>query len=457
MPRIPQYKHLTNNSVDVLNAIRNSSSTNYRDYVPVAHDGSDIRQIGSIIMDSPSLQNQFLNSLVNRIGLVLMANREYQNPWKMFKRGELTYGETVQEIFVDLATPHQFDQEIAETQLYRRELPDVRAAYHVINSKIFYKTTISRKELNHAFLSENGVFELVEKIVESLYNASEYDEFLIMKYLLAKNAVNGRVTPVAIPNIETANMNEIVGAIKGTSNAFEFMSTRYNTAGVRNLSKKDNQYLILNAKFDAKMDVEVLASAFNMDKADFVGHRVLVDSFANTDEQRLEEIFNAPGNEDVAYEPLTDEELAILEDVPAILVDKDYFMILDNNKQMTDRFNEQGLYWNYWYHTWRVFSVSPFANNALFVEGTPVVNSITVTPNELTTGAGTKVMLSADVNVTSFAPKTVDWTTDNELATVDAGGTLTLDPEIPSATVVEVTATSTFDDTKVATATITIA
>ena len=101
MPSIPKMVTLTNSSVDVLNAIRNSATQNYQTLVPIATPDADcIRKIGSIIMNYPQLQNEFLSALVNRIGRVVVTNKMYQNPWKEFKKGRLEYGETIDEIFV---------------------------------------------------------------------------------------------------------------------------------------------------------------------------------------------------------------------------------------------------------------------------------------------------------------------------------------------------------------------
>ena len=95
MPRIPNRANLNATSVDILNAIRNSASANYRDYVPVANPDQDsIREIGAIIMDYPALQNEFLTALVNRIGRVIITNKSFENPWAMFKKGILEFGET---------------------------------------------------------------------------------------------------------------------------------------------------------------------------------------------------------------------------------------------------------------------------------------------------------------------------------------------------------------------------
>ena len=113
MPTRPQVKTLSGNSVDILNAIRNSATQNYKDYIPVAtKDAESIREIGAIIMDYPALQNEFLSALVNRIGRVLITSKMYSNPIEMFKKGMLEFGETVEEIFVNIAKPFQFDQSI---------------------------------------------------------------------------------------------------------------------------------------------------------------------------------------------------------------------------------------------------------------------------------------------------------------------------------------------------------
>ena len=271
----PKIVTLTNSSVDILNVIRNNATINYKNYVPVATaDAESIREIGAIIMDSPQLQNEFLSALVNRIGRVLVTSKMYDNPWSMFKKGTLEFGETIEEIFVNIAKPFQFDPNVAETNLFKREIPDVRSAFHIMNYQKYYKTTIQNDQLRQAFLSWQGITDLIAKIVDSMYTGANYDEFQTMKYMLAKHILNGRMYPVTIPAVTEANMKSIVSTIKGVSNNYEFMSNKYNVAGVQNFSKKKDQYLLINSNFDATMDVEVLASAFNMDKAEFTGKRV---------------------------------------------------------------------------------------------------------------------------------------------------------------------------------------
>lgn len=450
----PKIVTLTNTSVDVLNAIRNNASQNYRDYVPIATPNADsIREIGTIIMDYPNLQNEFLSALINRIGRVILTSKMYENPWSMFKKGMLEFGETIEEIFVNLAKPFQFDPEGAEQTVFKREKPDVRSAFHIMNYQKYYKTTVQNDQLRQAFLSWEGITDLIAKIVDALYTGANYDEFQTMKYMLAKNLLNGRFYPCAVPEVTTANMKSIVSTIKGVSNDLEFMSDKYNVAGVKTFSKKESQYFIVNSQFDAVMDVEVLASAFNMDKAEFLGKRVLIDGFGALDNERLAVLFA----DDPTYTELSAEQLAALDAIPCVIVDEQYFMIFDNFQNMTEQYNGEGLYWNYWYHVWKTFSVSPFANNVAFVPATPSITSVTVAPSTLTLSAGTSAQLSATVVTVGFAPKDIVWSVAGEVTDVHVSetGIVSVDADATSESAT-IKATSVYDGTKYGSCTVTI-
>lgn len=463
MPTRPRITTLTNSSVDILNAIRNSASQNYQDYVPYATPKAEsIRAIGAIIMDFPALQNEFLNALINRIGRTVINSKLYKNPWAVFKKGELNLGETIEEVFVDLAKPFQFDQAVAESELFKREIPDVRSAFHIMNYRTFYKTTISQEQLRQAFLSWDGITSLIAKITESLYSSAAYDEFQVMKYLLALHIYRGQLAPTTIPAVTGTrdNIDTIVSVIKGVSNNFEFMKRKYNLAGVANSSSKERQYLIVSSAFDSLMSVKTLAAAFNMNEASFAGHKILTDSFGEIDVDRLDILF-ANDND---YHHFTSEELAALDAIPAVLIDSDYFMIVDNLTNFSENFNGQGLYWNYFLHNWKTFSISPFANATMLIPATPAVSSVAVSPTAVTVAAGSSVQITPTVTTTNYAPQTVVWS----LASSTAGAalsdtTITVDErgivKVGASTVTEtfyVFATSTFDSTKKAYVTVTV-
>lgn len=449
MPTIPKTTKLNATSVEIINAIRNSASTNYRDFVPTAKSTPEsIRRIGEIIMQYTPLQNEFLNALVNRIARVIITSKMYSNPLSMFKKGLIDFGETIEEIFVNIANPHQYDVEESESKVFAREIPDVRAAFHTLNYKKFYKQTIQNKDLNQAFLSWDGITDLISKIVNAMYTAANYDEFVTTKYMLAKAILDGRLSAI------TVDANDAKGAvtkIKGVSNALTFMSNNYNVAGVQTFTDKNDQYLLVNSQFDSEIDVEVLASAFNMSKAEFMGHRILIDGFGTLDVTRLNALFK----DDPNYEELSQDTLTALNAIPAVLVDKNFFMIFDNMYEFTENYNGQGLYWNYFYHTWKTFSMSPFANALVFVPAVPTVTSVTVSPTAITCKKGQSVQLSVSVETENYAPKTVNWKSDTDGVTVDINGHVTVATSVTAKTA-KITATSTYDATKSGECTVTI-
>ena len=337
MPTRPKKVSLDTNAVNTVNAVRNNNSVFYKDYVPPITDISELKQIGKIIMDLPALQNEFLNALVNRIAMVRITSKLYDNPWSRFKKGIVDYGETIEEIYVDLCRVYEFDVDKAENELFKRSNPDVRAAFHTINFMKFYKITVSRQMLYRAFLSAQGMDDLISKIMESVYTSANYDEFLTMKYLLACTILNGRIYPIEIPEVNVDNAKAIVTAVKANSNRLTFPSRDYNPAGVFQHTPKEEQNIIINSDFDALMDVNVLASAFNMSKAEFDGKRIMVDSFGSLDKPRLNELFK----DDKGYKPISDADLAKLDAIPMVVTDDNFWMIFDNLVEMRDVENGQ--------------------------------------------------------------------------------------------------------------------
>jgi len=443
-------------SATIMNYLRQSATTYYKEQVPkaISGDGENLKMIGNVIMSDAIIRNEFLSALVNRIGFVAITSRIWENPWAVFNKGLVEYGTTVEEIYVDLAKPFAYDVEIAEKNIFKRVIPDVRSAFHCMNWQEFFKVTIQEKDLKRAFLSWDGVTDLIAKIIESMTTSLNYAVYQTMKYLIARTLLNGQGNAVEIPAVTTANMQDIVAVVRENSNNWTILNNKNNIAGVHNHTPKEEQYLILTNKFDAKMDVEILATAFNMDKTEFFGHRMLVDGFGEIDNDFLHDLFtDADGNTDAGYIPITDAEKTALNTIPALMIDERFFQIYQNLHEMTEAYNGEGMYWNYWLHEWMTFSVSPFSQRALFVPTEPTVTGVDVTPATATMSVGSTLTLSTTVTTTGFAPQTVTYaSSDEDVATVDAKGVVTA-IGAGSATI---TVTSVFDTSVTDTASITV-
>lgn len=354
-------------TIDILNVIRQNASYDYQQNVPAVTKASDIPKVGEIIYGTPAFANQFLNALVNRIALVRANSATFNNPYSALKKGFLEFGETVEEIFVNIAKVVDYSAEKGEARELKRTMPDVRSAFHAMNWRVMYPVTIQDEDLRMAFLSENGVTELIAKIVDSIYTAAEYDEYLLFKYLLIKAVSHGKMYPLAVGT--DANLNEAAEKYRGISNLLTFMKKEYNASGVQTTTPKERQAIFMDAMYNAKYDVNVLASAFNMDKATFMGNLHLIDDWTTFDNDRFNVIrANSDGLEEV-----TAAELALMKDVKAVMVDTEWFQVYDNNAKFTEKYVASGLYWNYFYHVWKTISSSPFYNAVVFATNTATI------------------------------------------------------------------------------------
>lgn len=361
MPRRIAQSTLNASTIDILNVIRQNASLEYQSSVPVVQTATDIPKVGEVIYGTPAFANQFVNALVNRIALVRANSATFNNPYARLKKGMLEFGETVEEIFVNIANVRDFSAEKAADRELKRTLPDVRSAFHVMNWNVQYPVTIQDEDLRLAFLSIDGVQTLIAKIVDSVYTAAEYDDYLLFKYLMIKGIAHGKMYPVAVDMSDDKNA---AVAFRGISNKLTFMKKEYNIEGVRKDTPKDRQCIFMDAEYNAQFDVNVLASAFNMDKADFMGSLFLIDDWTTFDNERFEIIrANSDGVEEV-----TNAELALLEDVKAVIVDEEWFQVYDNLRKFTENYIGSGMYWNYFYNVRETISSSPFSNAVVFVD-----------------------------------------------------------------------------------------
>lgn len=353
--------NLNARSIDIINTIRENASLAYQQNVPQINDDIDIPKVGEALYGYPAHANEFLNALINQIALIRIKSALFNNAYADLKKGYLEFGETVEEVFVSIAKAREFSAEKAEAREFKRTLPDVKSAFHLMNWRVQYPITVQQEDLRRAFTSADGVTDLIAQIIGSVMTAAEYDEYLLFKYLIIKGVAKGKLYPIAV-DVSTDIKNAAKG-FRGTSNALTFMATKYNETGVHTTTPKGDQYIFMDAQFNADYDVDVLASAFNMDKATFSGHLKLIDDFTTFDNERFDEI---RANSDM-IEEVTAAELALMSDVVAVLVDQEWFQVYDNLTLMTDKQVASGVYWNFFYNVWKTVDTSPFSNAVVFV------------------------------------------------------------------------------------------
>lgn len=466
----PTKKELNAKTPDILNTIREGIGGDFEEGTPHVLSAGDemadgvkatsqdslmsIRAFGQAILSNVGWQNAFLSELLNRIGLVIITSKSYQNPWSNLKRGRLEYGEAIEDIFINICEPFNYNPEQAESQVEKRVKPDVEAMLYRINSQIFYKQTIQQATLRQAFTSSTGVVNLITGIIDAMYTAMEYDERLAMKYILVQRLLNGTMYKQIIP--KNATSEQLITAVKTVSNLLMTPSRKYNSAGVLNYALKNDQYVFVTSAFDAQSGVEVLAKAFNVDYVQFSGRYIVLDDFAFTPDElaRLDIIF---ANEPSYIKPTADQ-LAKLKEVNLVTVDKDFFMVYDVEQYFDMRKNQEGMYENNWLHVWKVYASGYFANAIMYVDTQPTVTNVNVAPNSATMPRGSSLTMKATVTGSDFADKTVHWGVSGNGTDVtinEKTGVLTIGNNA-TAQEYTVTATSNGDSAQHGTATITV-
>lgn len=412
----------------ILNTIRANASSDYQERVPVATQ-QNIAEVGNAITNYEPTRNEFLNALINRIGMVIIQSRLYENPLREFKKGMLEFGKDIEEIFVEIAKAQSYNPEVAETEVFKRVIPDVKTIFHRMNRQDFYKVTISNDQLRTAFLSYRGIEDLIGRIVDSLYSGDNYDEFLLMKHLMLDYGDKGLFYPITVTAVtDEATAKKLTVKLRATAKTIGFMSPNYNAQGVHTFTPMEDIIIFMTPETEALMDVESLARAFNLEYADFLGRVVIVDDFGG------------------------------LENVQALMVDRQWFMVYDTFFNFTEQYNAQGLYWNYFFHHWQVLSTSQFANAIAFTTETPAITRVTISPKTATVSKGQNVQFTTTVVATGMASEAISYNVTGAVSdntTITSNGLLIVGSD-ETATELTVSAISIFDSSKNDSATITV-
>lgn len=406
-------------TLEIMQVLYDQMGSDFRSRVPEP-TLDNVKEFGQAVTDDPNTLNDFATGMVMKFAKTVFNQTLINNTLKKFKKGLMPVGWKIEEIFVHAAKGTKYDPEQSYAEVEKRKLPDVEVIYHVENSRLKYKATMSKAQVKSAFTSWDGVNNLLTQVIQSLYDGAEIDEFAIMKQLMISYIEKGLAKVVVVPEIK-GNENEFVIQAKTYSNLLEFMSNDYNSAGVIRQTPKSEQHLVLRAREDARIDVESLASAFNMDKMNFYGHKDIIDNFGDLE-------------------------------VVGALFSENWFQVYDTEIEFNSRYNEDGLYWNYWFHKWSVFSTSRFEPFIVFVTSSDqVVTGVTVDPVTTIVKKGATKQFNYLLNVvddtTSTTEPTFDkgvtWTVTGGVAgtTISTDGLLTVAPE-ETATHLTVKATS---------------
>ena len=332
----------TSNEI-TLDRIRNKASSDYQARIPSATKAG-VQATMKSLMDYRPARNEFIDALVNRIGLVLARNNSWSNPLSEFKAGMLSFGDTIEEYHMGLikARTYDVDRESLEKDIFGTNRPEVQSSFHKINRMDKYKITIDSPLLNRAFLETNGLTSFISQTMESVTTSDNWDEFLLTCALFPEYESNGGFHKVQLPDVSNpdsgeAEAKQALRIMRAVADKLTFISTKYNAAGMPMAAKRSDLLLFVTPEFNAAIDVEALAGAFNITSAQLHGRII----------------------------PIPQENFGI-DGLQAIMTTKDFFVIADSLFETAQIFNPDNLQNNHWLHHHQVISASRFTPAILF-------------------------------------------------------------------------------------------
>lgn len=334
-------------NAQIINAIRSVASQDFQSRIPLITK-ENIAKVDVILEQYPTTKNEFIEVLTNQVVKTRFLSKLYENPLRFFKKGTLPFGKTIESVFVDLVQAKDFTENFGDSQvsslISKQPVDNVHVEYISENYRNKYKITISDDQLAGALRSENGLSDLVGRLISAPLTSAEQDEYLMIRQTLCNLAIK----EIGITGFKTLDEDKqakkLTKVIKTYVGKFRFMSNEYNAQGVNTHSTSDDLVVLVTPETKANIDVELLATAFNLSPVDLDARLVMIDKFTKkVDDEGT-----------ITYEDDTD--------TLAILCDKELLQIWDT-RSATDNFrNGDRLETNFFYHRWGIMAGSGFVN-----------------------------------------------------------------------------------------------
>lgn len=374
-----------------LNEIRNTlvqDNSLYQTQIPLVDDYTSSQVYGQSLLNLPSdLRNKFIQSLVNRIAYTRFMMDYFENPLRELAGDDLPLGAIGQEIYVNPARGRVYDINDFAGLLVKYE-SDIKAEYTEINFDVQYPVTIIRKELEKAFVSWGDFESFLMGISTSLYNGAYIDDYKYTKKLITNayrnNAVQMETVSFAGATPTKDELESLTARLRQAYLDFMVPSTKYNAwkkvggygRSIVSWSKPENIVVFVSNKMASILDVNVLASAFNIDKADLMGRVYYVEDFDILDDNG--------------------EVIVDGSNIIALICDRRWFKIREKDMFMDEFYNANNRSWQSYLNVIKSFNYSLFANALMLVKALPTLNISTMQFNETSpeVKVGEKIRLS---------------------------------------------------------------
>lgn len=353
---------MNNNSLkQSLNAIREISSDIYHEYVPVIDDSTDISAFAEAILNYPVVYNEFCNVLVNKLVYQQFEAKTFNNPLRVLDGDRIPLGYAGEEGYVNPAKARGFNVNDFAGLLVKYEA-DVKIQYQTVNADLQYAVTVSRTQLRKAMTSWGNLEEFITSLSNSLYNGAYIDMFRFTKNIIAGAYKDNKAviqTVTAVSSEDTAKA--FTEKARELFLNFQLPSTAYNAwtkndgsgRPITTWCNPEDIVILVRNDVRAKLDVQQLAGAFNIEYADLLGRVIAVDNFDVYDDDGVK-VFDGSA-------------------IVGGIFDRSWFRIKTQDMFMENFYNPNNRTMQYYLNVIRMYNFSLFANGVLFATAEPSV------------------------------------------------------------------------------------
>ena len=383
-----------------LNAIREISSTIYHEYVPIIDDSTDISAFAEPILNYPVVYNEFCDVLVNKLVYSQFESMTFENPLRVLDGDRIPLGYAGENTYVNPAKGRSFNVDDFAGLLVKYEA-QVKVQYFTVNTDLQYCVTVARQQLKKAMTSWDNLAEFITSLSNSLYNGAYIDMFRFTKNIITGAYKENRAvieTVSAISDETTAKA--FVERARELYLNFQLPSTQYNAwaknggAGdpITTWTRPEDIVIVIKNSLRAKLDVDVLASAFNIDRATLLGNIIAVDNFDSYDDEG-NRVFDGSA-------------------IVGGIFDKAWFKIKTQDMFMENFYNANNRTMQYYLNVIRMYSMSLFANGVIFATSQPTVpaTELKFVETSATVAAGEDIVLHVETTPYTANP-TLTYTT----------------------------------------------
>ena len=342
-----------------LNKMREMSVDNgsiYHQYVPVATSSSTIGEFGVPILDpsNTAVLNDFV-SLLKKVIFTAVYAKTFNNPLAELEGDRIPLGQFIEDVYVNPAKPRGFNVNDFAGLLQKYEAK-IATQYLSVNSDLQYPVTITREKIRNAFTSFDTLESFISGIINSLYNGAYITRYRQTKGLLLAAYKGNNIQYETVSAVSDESTGKaLIEKMRATFSKMRIPSTSFNAwnkvkggdLALETWSDPEDIIVLISADVEAKLDVNVLAKAFNMDKTDFLGRVIVVDSFTDGD---------VDGSA-----------------IQAVICDRSWFKIKTQDFAMDEFYNANNRTWQYYLNDVRMVNFSLFANAVAFVTSAPSV------------------------------------------------------------------------------------